>query len=496
MLKKVDFGNCIAEKDSDMLDKAFIETPYIKDALLDEKRLIVGRKGVGKSAIVEHLKRTNGDNCLVFRPRDLRFTEFQSFYELSLKYKDLDSSSLLQYVWEIIILGMVMGNVTSDKYNLSPEAKTMRAFYSQYGNGEEDFIGRVLTYIEKSLRNAPAGVKIISDILSHSRKGKDIDTSFKKAKEALKNYLSKREERLLVLIDNIDERWVSENAISTSIIKALVQMTRELSPYEFSPNLIIKCFIPMDMAEEALQTRHEDKTYPEVCEIKWTRDTLLQLIGARIAISCNLRRGKDFITNYQYCWERIFSKSGYNLLGKFEESFDYILRHTLYRPRDIIRYCDHLVKETLKQDENSDLVPFNLIQKHLVELAKDSIRFLKSEFNAKIEKKIMEEIITEFVGLSNILTYDDFIAICEICTKWKKTCTQNEIANLLYEIGFIGAILIEPTSRTLPKPSRKFVFSFAERDQNLRRSVGLCIHPLFYEYLSIEANTEIIVKGH
>jgi hypothetical protein len=71
---------------------------------------------------------------------------------------------------------------------------------------------------------------------------------------------------------------------------------------------------------------------------------------------------------------------------------------------------------------------------------------------------------------------------------------------LLYEVGFVGGMRITQTSRSddllRKNPRYDFKFSFNKPRFNLKTASRLCIHPMFYETLSINPVQNIIVKGH
>lgn len=497
-LKKVQFGKIDAEKDRYMLDKAFIITPQISTCHKPEIALIIGRKGAGKSAVVEHLlsrHEKDYDYIVVFKPTDLRFSSLKSLYDLNVEYRDIEPIALMEYVWRTVLLAKLMQNILSKQAYASVTDAPMYQFITDHFGIDKSFLGKFLETAHKCLKGSHGVAKYAHNLASICGSS-EFEKSYTNAVEALKHHLGNKKKALL-LIDNVDQHW-SGSKTSYDFIHALIHAVRHLNLKSFSNNLFVKCFVPTDIAK-GLRTRHSDKVHEDQHELIWNRGELLSLAGSRIAISLNIK-GNDgkYSKNSNYCWQQIFEKSGQNLLGKPENSFDYVLRHTLYRPRDLLRSCKYMRNKAIELGY-IDKIPFKILVEYLPTFCEDSIDFLEDEYHSRLEQLI--DVIAEFNSLSNIMDYDVFLdTVKSAISKNGLDIKDRDMEKLLYEIGFVGGMRLTYPSRKDPKlfkkPKYNFKFSFNKLRFNLKTANKVCIHPMFYELLSVDADTDIIVQGH
>ena len=61
LIKKIDLGDNIAENELIALNDYFVETPQFQDTLQSEYKLLVGRKGTGKSALAHMMLREKAE---------------------------------------------------------------------------------------------------------------------------------------------------------------------------------------------------------------------------------------------------------------------------------------------------------------------------------------------------------------------------------------------------------------------------------------------------
>lgn len=496
-LQKVNFGKIDAEKDQYMLQKAFIITPHISKCHNPEISLIIGRKGAGKSAVVEHLLNHHGkdyDYIVVFKPTDLRFSNLKNLYDLNLQYKDIDPIALMEYVWRTVLLAKVMQSIISHKNYTPVKDEPMYQFVTDHFGVDKSFFGKFIETAQKCLKDSKGVAKYAYNLASICG-GSDFEKSYSNAIESFKKHLNSGK-TVLLLIDNVDEHWSGSEA-GYDFIHALVHAVRHLSSKTYN-NLFVKCFVPTDIAK-GLKTRHSDKVHEAQHELLWSRNDLLSLVGSRIAISLNIKgSGGGFSKDYNYCWGHIFEERGSNLIGRVENSFDYIIRHTLYRPRDLLRACKYLRNKAV-ENGIADKIPFKLITEYLPSFCEDSIDYLEDEYRSRLDQLL--DVIAAFNGFSNIMDYETFLETVKgAIISNKLDISERDMEKLLYEIGFIGGMRLTYPSRKDPKLFKtqkyNFKFSFNKLRFNLKTAQKVCIHPMFYELLSVVPDSQIIVQGH
>lgn len=124
-----------------------------------------------------------------------------------------------------------------------------------------------------------------------------------------------------------------------------------------------------------------------------------------------------------------------------ERIFNYMYRHTIQRPRDIISMGNEISKiEASKRNKNE-------IQRKINEIAEEN---LATEYLADLKKflKINFELAYSLIG-KNILEYKDIKEICEDynklehgirCEKKCKKCKNTHLFCALYNIGLLGTV--------------------------------------------------------
>lgn len=191
--------------------------------------------------------------------------------------------------------------------------------------------------------------------------------------------------------------------------------------------------------------------------------------------------------------------------------FIYILRHTFWRPREIILYYADIIsalntfkqrKIPLTQDDIKIIV--RKIATHIIET-----EFI-NEFNTHCVN--IEDIISRFKHRPQILSYQDMTEILDkvqfqFTSPNKNPYIQNTLVEkiwFLYQIGFLGIVLTD--EKAAEEKLHKYSFIFNAGSQILLKNrldeekdfMGhtFIIHPVFFEYLSLtkEKNKEFVLN--
>ena len=109
-------------KDDENLDDYFVEFPEFKDILGGDKRYIIGRKGAGKSAILQKIRLMTNEDSLFFYEnislRDFPFADFKIMED-----KSLANKSKYIVAWKILLLLSYIKMMLADESIMDYRAK-------------------------------------------------------------------------------------------------------------------------------------------------------------------------------------------------------------------------------------------------------------------------------------------------------------------------------------------------------------------------------------
>ena len=121
-----------------------------------------------------------------------------------------------------------------------------------------------------------------------------------------------------------------------------------------------------------------DKLSEKSACLTWSNTQAIQeLVNMRIGRLLNIKKRRSGGTAYtsatQHTWDKVFPPTILNKVEENESSFDYVLRHTFYTPRNTLNACDIIL---------SDFEKNNITQLDF----SNNILFVSSIFRLSIEK--------------------------------------------------------------------------------------------------------------
>lgn len=298
-----------------------------------------------------------------------------------------------------------------------------------------------------------------------------------------------------------------------SLIRALIKINTNS---RFKNSVEIKAFLPLDLRPfiEDRASAHE-AMYHHI--MHWRGIELAALIAKRISRSNNLLDDKyDYIDTLK-AWDNIFQfQITNNTTNVKHKPFDYLLRHSQFRPREILICCRKMSEYARKHNiSNLNEQEFrDIVHEHCSEEAERIIEEFKVPFPN------IYDILSKFTGISNILKSEEVFNLLKNVSLPSFILNTRELIQFLYNVGFLGVMIDESEKnelgKNLPlttvietenghivlpytKVQRKtsyFSFKFIDPSRKIVNANTFVIHPIFYGKFSIRAHEKITVCHH
>jgi hypothetical protein len=336
VLQRLDMGDPAAENEIGGLDDYFVETGQYIQAKQGHARLVVGRKGSGKTAIFYALR-----NPLIGLPSrlvlDLRPESYQFVKLRELVLERLGQGLQLHTMaafWHFLLISEIARKILISDRQLTSRAtgrserfhQVETIYESLNPNFDADFSQRLLLEVDRivgrfSLLNGNFGPDLTEKIFTGDAP---------RLEEAVVSYLAEKDETWL-LIDNLDKSWPIHSSTETDIliVRSLLEAARKLQGRIESQRVQFRClvFLRTDIYEHLLHST-PDKGKDTAVSLEWTDAEMFgEILRRRIEASTDLRG------EFRDTWSTLCD----SLVG-VQDTFDYLIERTLMRPRDLLMF--------------------------------------------------------------------------------------------------------------------------------------------------------------
>ncbi len=380
-------GHTIENDDQPMnhqsLSLVYTECESFNVTLSNNFRIIIGRRGSGKSALVKIL-----ENHIFFKyaikinPHELRqFAIISSKGSASPLSVD-EYVAIIKDYFNLQILFLVEANYDAAKFVRN---------YLKYTYEIKENITEILPAWRKWLKSQTNSLNVLSNAASGLADPfiNKLITSKKEAYDEAQKLLNNN--NIVILIDN-PEDFVLDLPGSKNIFQAMIYASATYQPK--IARVVVKCFIPTEIFGYISKNAvNWGKVKERLHSLSWKPEELLTLVAKRIRLYklaaglienniTNIGELTDFAIAKKE-WETLFIKKVKNsVFSLHEHSFQYLIRHTQLIPRQIIRYGNAIIKDYTKNEccDNtlSNCYKSPISEKHII------IGINKAEFdNAK-----------------------------------------------------------------------------------------------------------------
>lgn len=341
-LQEVDLGDVAAENEIVGLRSYFVSTGPALQARRGHARLVVGRKGSGKTAIFYDVRQRagRGNDRLVL---DLK-PEGHQFARLKESVLERIAPGLREHTmvafWNYILLcelarkaldkDRITARIDPDRYE---RYRRLASVYERHDQGwDADFSQRLVRQVEaitSKLQGTDAreiGARLTEVIY----KG-----DVRELNEAVGEYLHMKES-VWVLVDNLDKGWPVRGTteIDMLIVRALLDASRKLQHQLEANDIELQClvFLRSDIYEH-LRNEMPDKGKDTALQLGWEDPELFKEIVRR-----RITNSTGFDEPFTEIWPLLCDP----LVGT-QESFSYFVERTLMRPRDLLQFLNRAI---------------------------------------------------------------------------------------------------------------------------------------------------------
>ncbi|MFT4064762.1 P-loop ATPase, Sll1717 family [Paraburkholderia sp.] len=468
-------GDTTAENDKKMLTEAFVATADFRTLIeTDERTVVVGRRGTGKSALYLQLqKHWEGDKKIVvlpFSPEDTEVIGFRSLlkpFSTSFNLARASTRLLWRYAMLMEIAAYIRGNYKLG--HLVENDETLREHLNRWGSVK----GNLLTkcrHIAKAFLSSASPEEAVGDLPGN------LDLNHIESKVISLTELSER--RFVLLLDRLDEGYEPDE-IGIGIITGLAYASIELNKRadKIRPIIFLRDNIYRAVAKE--DPDYSRNIEGQVIRLHWDWAQLLLLAAARMRVCFKLDLEKD-----QRIWDRCTAGV---LQGR--DGFKQCLQFTLYRPRDLLSLLNEAFYSASRENRSTAIFSD-------LEFAARSISVARLEDLWKEYQKVFPSIQT----VSNVFADGepefDVATATELLGRVIEKLDEDEsqavlrdirllepsgILQGLYSVGFLGVQEITTGTFTFCHDGRTPDVAFDDKSR-------LLIHPCYWLGLNLSRN--------
>lgn len=504
--KNSQIGNLDAEYDT-FLKSCFLETNVYSNLLSFEsslnftKRVIVGRTGSGKTALLKQL--SDSPKIKKHSVIEAESTVFEHIknnvfisdlidkgIDLRIFYKSLWIHVLLVKVIDLLYPGKTFMEYLPEFTGGKKKYNSILAFEYVDKFRDNFFNDNIVTEITEKMQDDLSGSLGVG-ILKIGAKGATEITEriqrattqyisselIKKQKELIKLLIEENSNegqlKYIISIDDLDKSWLSSSSIRYDFINALLDAFRELIDIRTVKVLIsIRTDILKGIYDKNLRQEEKDKSL--IVPIHWDEREIREMLDKRI----------DYLIKDQYQGRAVAKFSDiFNFPVKNQTAESYIMERTMMRPRDAIDFVNLSLAEA---DGSTELCEDFLLE------AEEKFYVSRKQALCKEWASIYEHIGRYIDAISHIES--QYFSTKDITTTIDKiqydilSATEHEnvqipelISNdfkILLNIWFIVGVIGIKKTETLTIYS-----SFAKQELDISDfKKEFKIHPLFFRY--------------
>lgn len=430
-MKTNPLGDIRAENDHVMLDQVFYETPDYRSLLEDHiRRIVVGRRGTGKSALFYKLKHhwdSEAKTAIVeITPSETEIIGLRPIIAIfGPKHSYIRAASTI--AWQYALLQEILSTFSNHyKVRSEQEFTHLPDLARLWRRGGDNVAARLFHALEMKVDMRASVEKRVATLAQTL----EINNLTALAGEVLN--IAKF--NLRIIADRLDEGYepdVTGVAMLTGLVYAFDKLSSAI------PNTSTTVFL-RDNIFRAIQAHDPDYSRNlegDVLRLHWDEYHLFNMICNRIRQAFDIKQQKNLRV-----WNQVTAR---DLEGM--DGFRQCLRLTLYRPRDLLSLLNSAFNHA--RSHHRDTIVNDDIEASAREISCSRLDDLKKEYREVIPG--ITRLITAFSGGNTVLSSNDVQTIIDrlpattdlLPAEGQTLAIINspeDVIRTLYSVGFLG----------------------------------------------------------
>ncbi|HEX5330042.1 P-loop ATPase, Sll1717 family [Sulfuricurvum sp.] len=483
------------ETDKDLLPEVFLESNQFEKIMHVPKntpRIVVGKKGSGKSAIVNYMHQilsTQSIPFLLLKPADI-----------VVSYADQSTASIIRESKKALLraIGVEIAQKNTNFVH-GNDAAVLNQLAQDAGKLEPDVIQRALQVLN-GFGKKISGIDF--QALAHSFKSQETT----RIKDAIKGELDDTTNIFYLVIDDTDQITSPSEPNHLNRIWGFILASREIM--SDIPN--VKCIITLRtevwkrLEKDGRGQRDQiDHVREEVVKLNQSEENIRRIIEIRMRKACEQIKNPCNQTIYREFFQDIYVQIPGIKTKRYWS--DYIPKRSR-NPRDAIQLIGALAEQAY--DEKVNKITSLHLSNIISEFAGNRVDDLEVEVEDECPK--IKAIINSFVDCGfekgYILDSDNMKKFLQTVPTRFNTMLFGKVLNgtdedifslwkYLFEIGFLGARVTDKSQPDGYNHIDSSKLEITKENWNLIQKVKWQIHPAFMDYVAMKINDKRKLLG-
>jgi hypothetical protein len=486
LLASLDMGSSTAENEFVSLGEYYVQTDQFRRTLRGEVRIVVGRKGSGKTAVFaqvrDHIRPDRNQIVLDLKPEGFQLHKFKE-QVLDLLEEGTREHTITAF-WEYLLLLEVAYKILEKDRSLhlrdhdtyEPYQQLAKVYKEDQYSQEGDFSERMLRLVEliadifKEQHPEASGLRLTREQVTQMLYVHDI----RQLRIQIERYLTFKNS-LWILFDNLDKGWSAHGLTDDDllIIRCLLDASRKIEQALQMEN--INCHTIVFLRNDIYSLLVEatpDRGKETRASLDWSEPELLRdMLKRRLVYN-----GLDRKASFEELWRMIAIS-----LVDGEESSQYLIERSMMRPRFLLNLLSHCRGYAINLGH--DKIQADDIRRGLDAFSTDLVYDIDLEIRDVLP--FAEDVLYTFFGQSARLSEQD---INVLLSQRFDIAQRQKVVDILLWYGVIGVIRQDG--------SEAFIYSVNYDMKRLTALLHLvppeqrafCINPAFW--LGLEINTQ------
>ncbi|SOU04180.1 P-loop ATPase, Sll1717 family [Xanthomonas arboricola] len=464
-------GDARAEQDGQLFS-AFYESPDYRTLIESEsKSIVVGRRGVGKSALflrlAEYYRDADKIEVVRFAPEEHEILAFRSIGKHFLDRFNLVRAATRLAFRYALMMELSSGLSLRFKFTQADGSQVLLKHLQDW-KGPHNSLAKLKKKLDDALEESKSDPESAIGVIADKFRLSEVES-------ALRSVLSEMKRRAVFLVDRLDEGYQPDDkgvAIVDGFLNAAIDLKDKISD--------VRCVVFLrDNIYRAVERFDDDfsrNLEQSVLRLHWDERGLLNFSANRIRVSCGIKAEKSIRV-----WDSVTQGTLQGELG-----FHQCLKLTLFRPRDLLL----LLNEAFRQAHGRQVFQISQedINSSAQSISQHRLRDLEKEYDAHIPG--LGELARSFSNDAPSLSFSEaqthVSSVLDSLQEDPRVAQQFELFDApadairaLYSVGFIGI---------RDEGANNFVFCHDGRkpDKDFSGKMSLMIHPCYWMALNLK----------